>query len=1814
MSWRKIANWFSLGGREAASRPATRRRAPQAQRRASSRWRRAFFEPLEDRSLLAAIITVNSAGDAIDPNDGVLTLREALSVSNGTLPLGALSSAEALQISGTPTQGVTDTIAFHIPGAAVVTISPASALPTITDPVIIDGYTQTGASANTNPAGVGLGLNSVLTIELSGTALPPVSNDALTVNADDTVIRGLIIGDFPGFGVNIMNGHKGDRVEGNFIGTDASGGVAHPNDTGVVLSSGQIGGITPAARNLISGNQRDGVSISGPGAVVQGNLIGTDITGAKPLPNGVPNDGGIVVQAFATPPAVFPAVTIGGTTPDAANVIAFNGSFGIDVGGNLTTGVQIEGNSIFQNGGLGIDINADGPTANDLNDTDKGSNNLQNFPDLSSPTVNGNAFSVQYTVDTSTLTAKYPLHIEFFKVDSDGQEGQTFLGADTYDTANAQLPKTASFALSAGAPLGGGDKIVATATDGSGNTSEFSPAIAVQAVLHTPSATNSVTYINTQSSAGLVLSPNSADTNSTKFLLIKNIAHGTLFQNDGVTPIADGSFIAVADGAAGLRFTPDAGFVGSGSFDVQSSTSNTSAGTGGGIATATINVIQPTVTVTVAATNGLTPAAALEGSADRLVYAFTRTDDPSLQLGVTFDVAGTAAFGSDYDIDVGSADTNIGGTTGTVFFAPGNSTAVVILAPLADNLVEGNETIQFTVNAQPQYVTTTPPSAASATIQDANAATVAFQDALSDAPEAGGAHTVTIILSLAAGDRMQNPTTLNISAVSGTASDADYDSASFPKQVTFPEGSQDGAAQTVTITPTTDSLVEGDETVTLGLSIGTGDETLGAQATHLVTIKDANTAKISIANSADGAEPATHGTFRVTQSLVSTTDTVVAYTVSGTATSGTDYTALSGTVMIPKGQLSADIDVAALDDSIVEGNETVVVTLTNITGGNAGISIDAAQSAATVNIADDDTAALSITANSPTTAEGAAGSTHQVTYTVKLDHAVAGGFTVAFSPSGTASGLTDYTINTTSPLSFSGSANESHDITITIQGDNTVEADETAIFTLGLVTPQSATVSAGSITTGASATTTFTNDDTATLTITANSPTTAEGAAGSSHQVTYTVKEDNAVNGGFTVAFTGSGTAAFVVDYTNNTLSPLTFSGNANESHDITLTILGDNTVEADETVILTLGAVTPAGVGAGSITTGASATTTITNDDTATLTIVANSPTTAEGASGNTHQVTYTVTSDNDVAGGFTVAFSPSGTATLNTDYTVGTTTPLTFVGFANESHDITVTIQGDDTVESDESVKLTLGLVTPQTVGVSAASIVSGASATTTIQNDDFAGISISPLNLAQTEGTGGGTKNFAFTVTLTNKADQNITVDFATADNTATSPSDYASQSGTLTFAPGQQTKQIIVLVNQDSIVEGDETFFVNLANAKFNGAADATRTSITESQATGTIQNDDTAKLTITAISSPTLEGALGSSHQVTFTVGVNNAVAGGFSVAFASSGTATLGSDYTIVGSSPLSFTGAANETHDIVITILGDNTIEPDETVTLALGTVTPAAIAGSITSGATATITIQNDDSPAGGLDFGTAPKSYGTLLADDGARHQLGSGLFLGAKVDPSADGNPAAANTGEADDDGVKLPGYIVPGLDASVTIIASKAGKLDAWVDFNRNGKFDTTERIFSSVAVAAGTNTLKFTVPVGIATSTTFARFRLSSAGGLKPTGLAADGEVEDYAVKVMTPAADSAVLIDDPANPGSKVLLITSAKNNNKVQLITSGGSILCRRGCKISTYLAANVGRIAAISSGGSDTITVPSSLKTPLQLIGKWKTIKGK
>ena len=247
---------------------------------------------------------------------------------------------------------------------------------------------------------------------------------------------------------------------------------------------------------------------------------------------------------------------------------------------------------------------------------------------------------------------------------------------------------------------------------------------------------------------------------------------------------------------------------------------------------------------------------------------------------------------------------------------------------------------------------------------------------------------------------------------------------------------------------------------------------------------------------------------------------------------------------------------------------------------------------------------------------------------------------------------------------------------------------------------------------------------------------------------------------------------------------------------------------------------------------------------------------------------------------------------------------------------------------------------------------------------------------------------------------------------------------------------------------------------------------------------------------------------------------------------------------------------------------------------------------------------------------DYGDAPDTYGTTLAANGAYHPSSSTLILGNSLDTELNGQASANalgdDTNSADDEeGVSFASTLIARLDAKFTVLATAVGKLDAWIDYNLNGVFDAAEKIANSIALVVGTNTLVVTIPANVSAGATFARFRVSTAGGLGPTGAATDGEVEDYALNLLQPTPGTIVNVEDPANPGTGLLMVTgrsgidaivvrpSAINPALIETVMNPGNIN-------STVPAANVQRIVIAGLAGSDAIVVDYRLTQPAQIFG--------
>jgi hypothetical protein len=472
-----------------------RRFKPKPSCRGPATRRRPFrpgVEALEERQLLSTWVVTTAAdnGDNVNPTPG--SLRQAI-----------------LQADAGPGG---DQIVFAIPTlpgqSDVHTIQPPTALPVVSMPLTIDGYTQPGAAVNTAAAFD----NASLKIVLDGSLLS--NTPGLLIDAGFTTVRGLVIDNSPSWGVLLTNvGY--DTVAGNFIGTDVSGKVAAGNVGGGVSAANAgfntIGTVALGDRNVISGNGNgNGIYLFSGGNSVQNNYVGADAQAVADLPNSY----GIGVYGSHN--------LIGGWSPGAGNFIGGNLSNGCWMGSPSSAFNEVDGNQITFNQGNGVGIyqgahdniignSAPGAPGNDISfnngdgvyfgsgtanfvtgsnsiSTNGGpgilllnnANNNQTAPVLASAVVAGSQTTVTGTL-LSTHNTTFELNF-WDNPPSDPAEGKVFLGSISVTTdpgGNAHFTAQFNTALAAG------DTVTATAAAGSG-TSQFSAPVTVTLPPATP--------------------------------------------------------------------------------------------------------------------------------------------------------------------------------------------------------------------------------------------------------------------------------------------------------------------------------------------------------------------------------------------------------------------------------------------------------------------------------------------------------------------------------------------------------------------------------------------------------------------------------------------------------------------------------------------------------------------------------------------------------------------------------------------------------------------------------------------------------------------------------------------------------------------------------------------------------------------------------------------------------------------------------------------------------------------------------------------------------------------------------------------------------------------------------------------------------------------------------------------------------------------------------------------------------------------------------------------------------------------------------
>ena len=877
---------------------------------------------------------------------------------------------------------------------------------------------------------------------------------------------------------------------------------------------------------------------------------------------------------------------------------------------------------------------------------------------------------------------------------------------------------------------------------------------------------------------------------------------------------------------------------------------------------------------------------------------------------ISYQVSGTAGSGTDYVA-----------LTGEVTIAAFATSSTIDVTVNHDTLLEPNETVIVTLDTvtlgDPDI--TVDATAATVTITDDSVVTASVNAVAATRVESDGTATFEVALT----DPSATDTVLSYVLTGDAISGDDYTAPS--GTVTIPSGD---TSALVTITLIDDNLVEGSETLGIRLDavpISANPNITVDTSPVETTIDDNDLSQLSLIGVADATEPASHGAFAAMLTVPSDSDTTVGYSISGDATPGADFNNLIGSVTIPAGSLTANIAVTLIDDQTLEDVETLTLTLDGtLTSGHPTITPQTAP--ASIAIFDDDQSVATVT---PTIAAA-----HEPTtdgqFTVVLSNVSDSPTTITYNVLGTATAGEDFAalsgIVTIPALASMAS------IAVPVIDDDELEANETVVIVLDQVTAGDEDVSVEHT----SATVTISDDDTASLSVTASVANAAEPATSAEFLFALTHTSDSDTE----IAYSVAGDAVSGVDFV-----PLNGSITI-PAHQLTATaevvVNNDMILEDTELLTLTLAPTITAGDSDISVNAG-SAQVSIADDDAATARVVPILSNAVEGTSDGQFEVSLTNLSDSDTVLNYIV----SGTAGADVDY-VGLSGSVT-IPANTAATTIDVQVIDDAIVEELEHVVLELTSVATGDANIA----IDTTPATVTISDTDAASVSLSSSIGSIAEGGGGGT----FVVSLSSESDQDTTVSYSVSGD-ATSGLDFASFSGAVTIPAGQQTAPIGVTILDDDLLEDAETITLTLQSVT-SGDPDVT---IDGANATDsvTVTDNDTAALTVVASVSDAAEPATNGQYTLLLSQASDTDTTIGYSLG----GTATASDDYVASGFSGSVTIGAGTLSATIALPVVDDDILESSETVVLTLDSVISSGDA-QITVGAssTATITISDED-----------------------------------------------------------------------------------------------------------------------------------------------------------------------------------------------------------------------------------------------------------
>ncbi len=969
-------------------------------------------------------------------------------------------------------------------------------------------------------------------------------------------------------------------------------------------------------------------------------------------------------------------------------------------------------------------------------------------------------------------------------------------------------------------------------------------------------------------------------------------------------------------------------------------------------------------------------------------------------LTVNYTLGGAAVGGTDY--------TSLPGTATIAANSTAETTAVNLnVDPTQDTVCEGPETAIVTLAADAAYAIEAGAASGTIIINDDDKPTVAIT-ATTQISE-GSTGTVTITRS---NDLVLDQVTV-LYAVTGTATAlADY--AALSGSLIIP---QHETSASFTVSALADSIPEPGETLIV---------TISANAAYAVAVSPGNSATATIidddetplvtvtASDGTASEPGRSdgpGVLRFQRAGDRSAAITVNYLVGGSATAGTDYQTLAGSVTIPAGSDVVDVAVTPLDDSEAETDENVVVSLLPGAGYLVGTPV-----AATVNLYDDETPQVFVTVSDATCKEAGTADPGRFRFSRLGNRGPA--LSLTYAVTGTASNGTDYAA-VTSPFAL-GANSTSGELTITPLNDALVEGSETVILTLA---------AGGGYTLAAPSSAMLYIQDDETVDVSLSVP---DGSAieGSSDKGTFRITRSATATTSLTVLYTVGGTATPGADYASLS-GTATIPANAT-TVDITVdaSACNDGLSEGAEAVVVTLGFNN--GVNLYDITSGP-ATVLIRDDETPTITLAAtDSSATEEGDTG-----TFTVTAAPAPTSNLTVNLTVSGSAAAGSDYLA---LPASVVILAGQtSATLTVTPFDDDLYEGSggETVVLTLA--------AGAYNLGTPNAGTVTIDdNGDKPVITVVAIDASATE-AGPTTGKFLLVASKAASASYNV---LYTVSGTATVTADYAAIGTSKTISANAFQADILVTPVNDALAEGPESVVVALA-------ADTRYAIGTPASATVTIADDDASSPGTLAFGSAAFsqsEGDSGSAPAI-ITVSRSGGSTGSVSVSYATAGgTATAGSDFTATSGT---LTWADGEAGDktFSVSVIGDYRDESNETVALTLGSPTGGASLGT----AAATLTITDDDTAgvALGTVSGQTTENGGTATFAVALASQPTAAVTIGLSSSDTGEGTVSPASLTFTTGNWNVAQTVTVTGVDdviadgaVAFTVVTAAAGSADA----------------------------------------------------------------------------------------------------------------------------------------------------------------------